>query len=1321
MTARPDSGATDVATAERAEPARSRPRSRRVLALSLDSIGDLVLREPLLSALDAAGYRVTLLTRHAELQGAYAGIARLVRPDDEVLSLPFNPYTTPEAQGIEALRDWAAEHDLASFDVLLSLQFERTYVDAWLRGAMPHASHVALRDASLPSEPSTASDVIVPVSREDHEWEKSRRLAEALIGPVSGWRGPRIELPTEIVEAGRTIVTGLGLRSGEFTACVPAGIGNVAEKVMPADVALAAISEFHDRHGLPPLLIGLPFEESHLRTLAELAAQRGIDARVWIGDATRPDLLAAVIAQSRCYFGIDTGSMHLAGALGKPVLAVFGGGTYPRFMPMAATAYVVTQRLPCFGCNWQCWLDRPACLDTIEPERVRRGVAWVLENEGLKIDEGVPADDPLLIRIVRAGEQSRTRMQASKKVERDLADANADREARLQVIHRLNEELSGLHVERQALQGELATVNADREARLAFIHQQAADIATRDAERAGLQARLASTEAGVEALRAQLAAANADREARLQHIHDLSRELGVAGTEHAADLRQRQALEDALAAANTDRNARLAHIQSLDAELAVAHADRAARLEIIHRLDAELRRQEQLGFKGRLRGLAGYTWRRARQARDRRRARPPKRPAPPAPPATVTPAAPSVPRKPLHARAKHLVKDAAWRLLKGRPAPEHPVIRPRLKAAITKAVARLALGPAAPPMPRITMVTPAFNAAATITDTIESVLRQDYPDLEYIIVDGGSTDGTPDIVKRCAELTDLPQRIARVVSEPDGGMYDAIGKGFAAASGEVFGYLNADDLLEPGALQRVGAFFARQRRASVVYHEDNVLVDGWKFPNVEQPRAVGPWDFMRRHILFQDGVFFRRQAYESIGGVRRDLRFAGDFDLWLRMSSRFRFHRQDGHVSTFRIRAGQLSESMQRYREEMDRALEDWRRATPALLRGAWRIRGAMERVIRRVRRRLGARDLFFPIDFPNLPPPSGIQPPDVVAGRPRSPLDGRAPERLLFSSTDSRFGERIISQVYLDERNRVAVVYPPVDEATLDGLYRKHYSDPLKELVLPPPGGTSPYRGFFGGTRLERAWNHRWLRKITHRVKLSWDYTLLPEILTVLLPLGMTADRPLRFLDVGCFEGELLDRLVQLTKWITCGIEPNERAVEIATQKGHTVWRGYAENALDAVTGGALFDIVYMGQSIEHVDDPLLVIRRLRRLLAPGGVVVLSTPNLDARQIRWFGPTWAHWHLPYHRYIFSPQSVRRLAELAGLRLANWRTFSHAYWTTMSLVQNRLGLGAVVSHAITFDHETYEAGVHLTGLARLFWDWRGQGDDLFAVLKDEEA
>jgi hypothetical protein len=145
------------------------------------------------------------------------------------------------------------------------------------------------------------------------------------------------------------------------------------------------------------------------------------------------------------------------------------------------------------------------------------------------------------------------------------------------------------------------------------------------------------------------------------------------------------------------------------------------------------------------------------------------------------------------------------------------------------------------------------------------------------------------------------------------------------------------------------------------------------------------------------------------------------------------------------------------------------------------------------------------------------------------------------------------------------------------------------------------------------------------------------------------------------------------------------------------------------------------MGQSIEHVDDPLTVLRRLRMLLAPRGLLVLSTPNLDSMQIRWFGPTWAHWHAPYHRYIFSRRSLQALAGQAGMTLARCRSFSHPYWTTMTLTQNWLGLGGVVSHAVPFAHEICVYGQQLTALAAVLWNWRGKGDYLFTVLTNGDG
>ncbi len=126
------------------------------------------------------------------------------------------------------------------------------------------------------------------------------------------------------------------------------------------------------------------------------------------------------------------------------------------------------------------------------------------------------------------------------------------------------------------------------------------------------------------------------------------------------------------------------------------------------------------------------------------------------------------------------------------------------------------LRPRPRPLPRITIVTPVYNGAAYIREAIESVFSQNYPNLEYIVVDGGSTDATLEIVKS------FQGQNIRVISEPDNGMYDALAKGFALATGDILGWLNSDDLFEPNGLLRAGQWFQQHPDQHIVYHEDNV-------------------------------------------------------------------------------------------------------------------------------------------------------------------------------------------------------------------------------------------------------------------------------------------------------------------------------------------------------------------------------------------------------------------------------------------------------------------------------------------------------------------
>lgn len=639
----------------------------------------------------------------------------------------------------------------------------------------------------------------------------------------------------------------------------------------------------------------------------------------------------------------------------------------------------------------------------------------------------------------------------------------------------------------------------------------------------------------------------------------------------------------------------------------------------------------------------------------------------------------------------------------------------RLKHFIIHSLWRIARGPAPKNLPKISIVTPVFNSENYIAETIQSVLTQSYPNIEFIIVDGGSTDRTLDIIKEFQNKTIYPNQITKVISEPDNGMYDAIAKGFACATGEIFCYLNSDDTFECDGLSSVGRFFAHSPKANILYHEDTVLVNGWKYPNIYQPKNIKTHHLLAGHILFQDGVFFRRYAYEAVGGLNRTLKFAGDYDLWLKLSAKYKFTRSDNHVSCFRVRAGQLSLQMEKYYAEMQLAKDNFLAKANMFLKIWWYARGIMSKVSYKLISKLKKERLFFPIDFANMPPPVVTIPPNCM-DVPLSPIDGKPAERLLFSTPDTRFGDTEINYIYLDTRHQVTITHPPIDNEKLDKLYKQYYSAPSFQIKLPQ--STSPYRNFNGKNIVERLILKIPTQKFARFMPNIWLNPTLNELRTVLVKSGLNISNPLRLLDTGCFDGHLLDAIKSDTVWKASGLEPNDKAAVIATEKGHEVWQCHAEEALETIPISRQFDVVFMAQSIEHVSDPVKVIRRLRQLLAPGGVLVLSTPNLDSTEIDWFGPTWAHWHTPYHRFIFSRKSLLAIAAKVGLINVYTQTFSHPYWTAMSVTQNKLGLGAALSHTVDFEMKNKIMALRINFYKNFIFKRKNKGDYIYFVMKE---
>lgn len=375
---------------------------KNIVILCFDTFGDITLRQPLFSGLLEQGYEVTVIVRKSYDQLITHLDSRL-----KVITTEAHAYQVPTKQTfihIEVLQKiitWIKP------DIMVCPLYNHTHLDEWIFRLFPNVHRIGF---SNPSLPESLLDKLPPVencspfptghffdqqatcNELDHEIIKSQALFKIITDSELSSYFPAITLPMELEQEIKDLLKNLDLKSNRYVLGCPAGAANIQIKSWPIDDYVEHIVYLYKKHNLPVLLTGIESERPYLNSIAEKAAQKNIKVYQWIGAQQDLKLLLGLIAHSCLYLGSDTGTMHFASALNVPIIVQFGGGHWPRFLPIAKRSFVATQKLPCFGCGWQCWLDYPACIKLVNPQKIQEGIDWILSDakDENRIDLGQP-------------------------------------------------------------------------------------------------------------------------------------------------------------------------------------------------------------------------------------------------------------------------------------------------------------------------------------------------------------------------------------------------------------------------------------------------------------------------------------------------------------------------------------------------------------------------------------------------------------------------------------------------------------------------------------------------------------------------------------------------------------------------------------------------------------------------------------------------------------------------------------------------------------------------------------------------------------------
>lgn len=860
----------------------AKPKS--IVYLRPDTIGDLILFAPALELLMEEWPKA----RHIiVVRQGYESLAPLFPKLLEWKVANLNPFRQRPSECRKELAGLLGELAAAAPELILAPTLNRTWLEIAVAAHFRNVRSVVLGSADvdlifaaslrldLAVDPAAAFRETVASDGASGDVENQHKFAEALLGRKLPSTLPKVSVSEEFAEKARAIGARHGLHPGRWAAVFVGGLSNVTVKSWPAAHFAQVVAWLQAEKKIPVLLLAHSQEAAFADEVASAVVKLGgVRPAMWLGQDGELPLLAALLKESRIYVGHDTGAMHMAGAVGRPVVGVFGGGHWPRFRPSARQALSVVQPLPCFGCSWDCHFGNGPCVKTI------------------------PAAD-----VVRAAEQI---FASGDRAINAVLESQALPDATLGLI--------------AAASPGIAKLKRDRVERQHKIEELKAETDFKDKEIADLKRAAEERKTEMEAIKAELEQECADKD---KEIGELKAETNVKDSE-IADLKTTcDAREEIVIRLDAGLKA---HIQAADvreARINVLEAERARLEEILRRLppdaptwsqmfhdkdvhiqniEAALRnREEQIGEMAQVNSNYASGYANTEQAKHYGRLLSEKE-------AVIQELHRAcVERESVINKLAAGATGPAARLRKlwlslsfgAREKLWRPVDRWVFRRVVEDYWMKIGVLSQYEPrpiawdrrlprdrapdaaLPSICIVTPSYEQPAFLESAVLSILNQGYPKLLYVVQDGGSRDASKEIIARYA------QRLRHWASEPDNGQADAIRKGFAQIGRELspddlMAWLNSDDLLAPRALGFVASYFAKHRDVDVVYGHRIIINDA--------DREIGRW-IMPRHeddsiewidYVPQETLFWRKRAWDVAGGIDPSFQFALDWDLLAR-------------------------------------------------------------------------------------------------------------------------------------------------------------------------------------------------------------------------------------------------------------------------------------------------------------------------------------------------------------------------------------------------------------------------------------------------------